>query len=431
MRITTLTVNNYKSLRHISWKPRHLSAIVGANASGKSNFADAHDFLSDVYRHGLAVAVARKGGYENIAHRKMRRSRGGISMEVVTEISRLKGRRIGPQFLFGMSYREMRFTHSFEFRAETTAIQSDFRIENERISLDAKIANTWITAVEIIRKRDSIRHTISNVTSDNSNAGGRLHDQFRFLEQMDEMLGADTIPQTELLIAVLSRFIPVLRIPAQALGSMRVFQLSPTDTRHFGVPIPNPEMNIHGDNLPAVVNMIIKDHSEIWQRILDIMRQLLPGLERIYVDYTHSRTLGLYFQEEGVGRPWNVAEISDGTIHSLAFLVALFDPRTPVLFIEEPENSVHTWILRTLMDAAKKAAENKQIILTTHSRIVVDAIEPADLWIMWREQGESNLGQLQVFDEDALDLIEKGDLTTFEILDSGLIKQALPPAPGA
>ena len=69
------------------------------------------------------------------------------------------------------------------------------------------------------------------------------------------------------------------------------------------------------------------------------MCQLLPGLEKIDVDYTHYRTLGVYFHERSVGRPWTVAEVSDGTIHSLALLVALFDPRSTMLMLEEPENS--------------------------------------------------------------------------------------------
>ena len=81
MQIIELRAINYKSLRDVSITPQGLAVIVGANAAGKSNFADFFDFLSDLYRHGLSVAVARKGGYENIAHRKMRRSRSALCIE--------------------------------------------------------------------------------------------------------------------------------------------------------------------------------------------------------------------------------------------------------------------------------------------------------------------------------------------------------------
>src|SRR5688572_32146599 len=54
---------------------------------GKSNLADCLDFISEIYRHGLEMAVARKGGYENIAFRRMRRAKGGISVDMTVMLS--------------------------------------------------------------------------------------------------------------------------------------------------------------------------------------------------------------------------------------------------------------------------------------------------------------------------------------------------------
>src|SRR5438128_922607 len=87
MRITQLKISNYKSLRSVEFAPPPLSVIVGANAAGKSNLADCLDFIADVYRHGLETAVQRKGGYENIAFRRQRRSRQPIGIQLVAEFS--------------------------------------------------------------------------------------------------------------------------------------------------------------------------------------------------------------------------------------------------------------------------------------------------------------------------------------------------------
>jgi predicted ATPase len=225
------------------------------------------------------------------------------------------------------------------------------------------------------------------------------------------------------------RFLPPLWTISESLGSIRVFQLSPTNAREFGVPIPNPEMDRHGRNLPAVIDMLIKRHPKTWSMIFGVMQQLLPDLLKIDVDYTHARTLGLFFHEKGVGRPWTVGEISDGTVHSLALLVALYDPRASMLILEEPENSVHTWILRTLMKAASELATSKQIIVTTHSRTVIDATKPKHVWIMWRQNGESRLARIDTFDQHVFELLDSGNISTFELLDSGVITEALPPAP--
>ncbi len=66
MKITRLQIENYKSLKSIDFAPADFSVLVGPNGSGKSNFVDALDFLAKIYSHDLELAVAMKGGYENI-----------------------------------------------------------------------------------------------------------------------------------------------------------------------------------------------------------------------------------------------------------------------------------------------------------------------------------------------------------------------------
>jgi AAA15 family ATPase/GTPase len=50
-----LTIHNFKSLRNVCFEPGPLSVLVGANASGKTNFVRAVQFLSEVYGYGLAI----------------------------------------------------------------------------------------------------------------------------------------------------------------------------------------------------------------------------------------------------------------------------------------------------------------------------------------------------------------------------------------
>src|SRR5689334_2762169 len=122
MYIRYLGVQNYKSLRGIRLSPGELNVIVGANAAGKTNLADAIDFVSEVYRHGLEVAVARKGGYENIAHRRMRRSKGAIEIDLTVELSS-DALREG-MYLFAGERRppDMRVRHRFSFLARGSSI---------------------------------------------------------------------------------------------------------------------------------------------------------------------------------------------------------------------------------------------------------------------------------------------------------------------
>ena len=139
MRLTRLTIQNYKSLRNVEISPRDFSVLIGRNSSEKSNFADALEFLSIAYADGLEHPVARKGGYENIAHRKERRSRSaiGFSVELKTEIYDWemsspvsRPNRPGQDKLSTWVFR-----HNFELKASGEGIRSDFRITSEKLDI--------------------------------------------------------------------------------------------------------------------------------------------------------------------------------------------------------------------------------------------------------------------------------------------------------
>ena len=178
-----------------------------------------------------------------------------------------------------------------------------------------------------------------------------------------------------------------------------------------------------------MVDLLKRTRPKEWRHIISAMRALLPNLRDIDVDYTSMRTLGLLFDEHGIHRPWSVGEVSDGTIQTLALLVAIFDSRFSMLVIEEPENSVHPWIIRRLMDACMTAATARQIVLTTHSPLVINAVAPESVYVLWRDDGETHLGRLTALDPYFLEAWKSGKLPTFEYLDSGAVEEALPPAP--
>ena len=70
--------------------------------------------------------------------------------------------------------------------------------------------------------------------------------------------------------------------------------------------------------------------------------------------------------------------MSDGTLRALGILVALFqerhDPKKRVLLVgvEEPEIALHPAAAGVLLDALRDAADNTQIIITSHSPDLLD-----------------------------------------------------------
>jgi predicted ATPase len=432
MRLIQLDVSNYKSLRGIRFSPDDLSVIVGANAAGKSNFSDAIDFLSEVYRHGLDVAVARKGGFENIAFRRMRRSKGAIRFRIEIVLTPEEVRRyLGPR----EKAKRMLYTHEFSLGVTSSSIRAEYEVQGESLTISESDGEGWARLLDITREPSgkltfvetpALRAQRENVSASRQSLWTHWLD---LAEELSSRAAHRTLPSSDLFVTTVGRYTFGLQAFLSAVSGIRVFQISPTRSREFGVPIPRAELEVSGANLPAVVDLLKRQHRVQWSRILDTMRGVLPGLSDILVDYTSSRTLGLYFAEEGVGRPWSVSEVSDGTVQTLALLVALFDERFTALVLEEPENSVHPWIIRNILSAVREASKTKQVIITTHSPVVMDAVSPRHLFVMWRSGGESHLNAATLLKPGFMTAWQAGAISAFDFIDSGALPQAVPPSP--
>ena len=68
MKITRVKVSNFKSFDELDIELRDLNIVIGANASGKSNFLEIFRFHRDVSKDGLENAVSIQGGMEYLAN---------------------------------------------------------------------------------------------------------------------------------------------------------------------------------------------------------------------------------------------------------------------------------------------------------------------------------------------------------------------------
>ena len=73
--------------------------------------------------------------------------------------------------------------------------------------------------------------------------------------------------------------------------------------------------------------------------------------------------------------PIPATRLSDGTLRYLCLLAILYNPTPPpVVCIEEPELGLHPDIVAGLAKHLLAASERMQLIVTTHSDILVDAL---------------------------------------------------------
>jgi len=108
------------------------------------------------------------------------------------------------------------------------------------------------------------------------------------------------------------------------------------------------------------------------QRLLTALQALYAGIDDYDVQI-EGGTVQVFFQEGAFTVP--ATRLSDGTLRYLCLLAVLCHPNPPPLIcIEEPELGLHPDVLPTLAELLKEAATRTQLIVTTHSDVLVDAM---------------------------------------------------------
>lgn len=430
MEIRTVRFGAFKSLYDVACPLDHLTVLTGPNGSGKSNFVEGLNFLSDVYEHGLEFAVSRAGGFDNVAFRRTQRAKRPLSFEIevgITESEILDTDAIFPRRSRGPRPKKlplrasaMTYRHAFALKTSGHSIRADYEVTDDRIEL-----------------LDAYGEILFSLTREDNKISSAIHTKDRSLvdlildlvspfgdEQYSDIINRQRIESSALIseqMAYPNLFWQVRRL----LSAMQIFQLSPYQVRSAGVPTPNARLERHGENLPGAADYLMRNDRNAWRSVQRAMRTILPDLVEIVVIYTEDRRLALKFRERGSGRPWATGEVSDGTIQALALFIALFDSRIPMLVIEEPENSVHPWILRRFLDMCREAS-GKQLVLTTHSPVLLNYVKPDLVRLAYLSDARTHIVRLVDLSPEYAQLVRDGEVGLFETYDSGAIVPAVP-----
>jgi predicted ATPase len=128
--------------------------------------------------------------------------------------------------------------------------------------------------------------------------------------------------------------------------------------------------------------------------ILENLRLLYQGLTDFNV-LIQGGTTQIFLTEGKFSIP--ATRLSDGTLRYLCLLAILCDPKPPPLIcIEEPELGLHPDILPSLAQLLVTAATRTQLIVTTHSEILIDALTdyPEYVQICEKTDGQTQIKQL-------------------------------------
>jgi predicted ATPase len=183
---------------------------------------------------------------------------------------------------------------------------------------------------------------------------------------------------------------------------LREFRTGPGSPIRSGVTTTAPGDAIMdgAENLPLVLQHLhVRNRHD---RIRDYLHRFCERFEDVKVD-VGGGLARIMLQERGLAELLSAIRMSDGTLKFLSILAALFDPAPPpLLCMEEPELGLHPDALPLIAEALVEASQSVQLIVTTHSEALVDALSDTPESVLVCERDFDNGTQMKRLSKDQL-----------------------------
>ena len=337
-----------------------LNLLVGPNGSGKSNLIEiigllraAPDNLHNTIRDG--------GGVHNWIWR-------GDPDQSFAEIEAIVSSRFETLFRYDLCFYEV--DQRFHIHSETLCEVSSERNPEPIAYFDSGADNVYL------------------LTEDSRDENGRFTRKVTPSKHHQSVFSFIRGPQYPELTSTGAKFQRIRLYREWAFGRRAPLR------RPQPVDLPNDVLMESGKNLGLVLNRLKKDHPKAADRILQELRQLYDGIEAIDV-IVEGGTVQLFIREGDITVP--ATRLSDGTLRYVCLLAILCHPNLPPLVcLEEPELGLHPDLLPGLADLLREASGRSQLIVTTHSDVLVDKFTdvPESVVICEKLDGQTQLRRL-------------------------------------
>jgi len=364
MTIKRIKISNFKSFKNLEVELGNFNVLIGANASGKSNFVQIFKFLRDVVTLGLDNAVSLQGGVGYLRNVNIGSSES-FSLEVVSDLKyhvpvmRSKERR-----LTGININETIYKFAMKFKKRGFG----FEIAEDRLTQKGEFVKLKIQKKALVEEKEKLGQgeiIFSNVNG-KIKVNSNLPDGTPIKE--DDVLPffmKKRLPPKIPLIQTLPFFMPPL------FRDISIYDFDPKLPKKATPITGKAELEEDGSNLAIVLKNIIENKDKE-RKLSNLVKNLLPFVDKLDIEKFADKSLLFKLQEiYSLSQYLPASLISDGTINIAALTIALYFEEKPLTIIEEPERNIHPYLISKVINMMKDASQKKQIIATTHNPEIV------------------------------------------------------------
>jgi predicted ATPase len=393
-------IQGYKSLRDVEVHLEPLSVLLGPNAAGKSNFLDALQLLSRIvqsrtlkeafhppYRgKPLETFTVESGGPSAL----MQQPSVSLTIEADIELSPATVETVNRQ-IAEMRQAKAQPDEPVASNGKHAAPVRERRLRY-RVSIEIlpksgilRVANEYLAALNAEGHPTGSRKPFLELIKN------RLH--LRMEGQAHPTYYERYLDHSILSLPLYPPHYPHLAAVRQELSRFFFFYFEPRERMR----VPNPVKEVRhigmmGEDLAAFLNTLKALSPRQFQAVEKALHQIIPSITGIDVEVNSLGEVELWLKEGSLRTSARV--VSEGTLRVLGLLALTGAKEPPALIgFEEPENGIHPRRIRLVAELLKTraAAGNSQVVVTTHSPVLLDLLPSRSLFICSKQDGFTNI----------------------------------------
>lgn len=379
MFIKKIYVSNFKSFKNLEIELDKFNVLIGANASGKSNFIQILKFLNNITKNGLKSAISMQGGIKYLRNLNLDNSEK-LSIKIISEkfgfvaVRSKKDDLKNKAVALRVSEEVYEFTILFR-KKEFQIIKDELTFKGDFVELTAD--EDELNEEKIMSGKVKLTKIDKEISIESEEIPIEDYDVSMFREK--EIKENTLILENSSLLSFI--FPPV----GSLFENISFYDFDPKLSKR-AVPITGKiELEEDGRNLPISLKNILddKENEEIF---LNLMKDVLPLVNKVGTENFEDMSIILKLQESGSKDFFPAPFISDGTINITALITALYFEESPLAVIEEPERNMHPHLISKIISMMQEASEDKQIILTTHNPEIIKHVNLKNILLISRDK---------------------------------------------
>ncbi len=378
--IKRLKIKNFKSFKDIDVKLGNFNVIIGANASGKSNFINAIKFLRDIAKSGIEKAIDGQKGIRYLQNFNLGNSEY-LSFEFESVFEKCIFRDINEDFKQFYEIRIKNQKYIFELKLDK---DNKFRIITDKAITLFNADSSPIFA----DKNQKINFNLGELVLEHRDKGLIIKYKVddKDIEQMLNQninTGGIRLSPNSLILSL-----PIFGIVIWDTKFYRDIFISDFDFKLLQKSVPiseKKELEEDASNLAVVLSQILSDETKK-KKLINIVKFTLGFVEDVNVEEFLSGALIFKLKELYSKEHIPSFLLSEGTINIIALLIIAYFQDNSMIIFDEITRGIHPYLLSRILSVLKEVSKEKQIIITTHSPEVLKYIDIEDLLLVSRDK---------------------------------------------